>query len=178
MIVNLFHALPKIISTKRLTMVRTTLAHSPALFKIWSDSEVAEYMNIEKFTTVLQAEEMIKAINAEPAACRYTIFLNKEIIGSLGINEINSLDNTIEIGYELAKPFWKKGYMTELLTGFLSEIESSLPYKGVFAKVLPDNSASILLLEKLGFQLENQTEELDLYTKKVCTIFIYKLYFK
>lgn len=68
--------------------------------------------------------------------------------------------------------------MTELLTGFLSEIESSLPYKGVFAKVLPDNSASILLLEKLGFQLENQTEELDLYTKKVCTIFIYKLYFK
>ncbi|WP_088809726.1 MULTISPECIES: GNAT family N-acetyltransferase [Listeria] len=174
---DFFQALPAIIQTDRLQMKRTSIIDAPALFTIWSDMEVAEYMNIEQFTTVRQAEEMIKAIEAEPHACRYTIFFNNRIIGSLGINEFNSLDNTLEVGYELAKEFWNNGFMTELLKAFFKQIQNCLTFSGVSAKVLPENTASIFLLEKLGFKLTTKTSELDLYTQNVSPIFIYKFYF-
>ncbi len=174
---DFFHNLLTVIQTDRLQMKQTSIIDAPALFTIWSDAEVAKYMNIEQFTTVFQAEEMIKAIEAEPHACRYSIFLGNQIIGSLGINEFNSVDNTVEVGYELAKEFWNKGFMTELLNAFFEQIQSHLTFSGVSAKVLPENTASIFLLEKLGFKLATKTSELDLYTQNVSPIFIYKFYF-
>ncbi|EUJ27933.1 hypothetical protein MFLO_12903 [Listeria floridensis FSL S10-1187] len=135
-------------------------------------------MNIEQFSSIRQAEEMIKAIDAEPDAIRYTIFLNDEIIGSFGINEINKHENTIEIGYELAKEHWRKGIMTELLNQFLILLQTNLNFSGVYAKVLPENIASIQLLEKVGFKAVEETEEWDLAIQSMSKILIFKHFFE
>lgn len=135
-------------------------------------------MNIEKFSTILQAEEMIQAIENEPNACRYTIFdtINPlQTIGSLGINDINKTTEMVEIGYELAQKYWRQGLMFEVLNAFLSTIKPFLPYKSITAKVLPENIASIKLLKKLNFELVSTGQELDLHSGKICEISNYRL---
>lgn len=56
---NVFIQLPDTILTKRTILKKTSIADATTLFDIWSDDEVAQFMNIEKFSTILQAEEMI-----------------------------------------------------------------------------------------------------------------------
>ncbi|MCD2248627.1 GNAT family protein [Listeria swaminathanii] len=178
---NIFFQLPATISTERTTLRKTSLADATTLFDIWSDNEVAQFMNIEKFSTILQAEEMIQAIENEPNACRYTIFSTNDpfhAIGSLGINDINKKNQTVEIGYELAKSHWRQGFMFEILTHFLITIKPHLPYKMVTAKVLPENVASIKLLRKLGFELSTTGQELDLHSGKICEISNYQMLLK
>lgn len=175
---NIFFQLPVTISTERTILRKTTLADATSLFDIWSDSEVAKFMNIEKFSTILQAEEMIQAIENEPNACRYTIFDTKNplhAIGSLGINDVNNTTKMIEIGYELAQNYWRQGLMFEILTAFLKITQPFLPYKNITAKVLPENVASIKLLKKLNFQLISTDKELDLHSGKICKISNYRL---
>lgn len=162
--------LPEEIISKRVTFKKTKSAHAAALFSIWSDEAVARYMNIEKFATVSQAQEMIRLIEEEPAACRYTLFIEDQIVGSLGINDILSADKTAEIGYELAQQFWRRGIMTEALTTFIELLEKQTYLRGVTAKVLPDNTASIRLLENLHFDYQSTTKEFELYTQDVCTV--------
>ncbi|MBC1545120.1 GNAT family N-acetyltransferase [Listeria sp. FSL L7-1435] len=178
---NIFFQLPATISTERTTLRKTSLADASTLFDIWSDNEVAQFMNIEKFSTILQAEEMIQAIENEPNACRYTIFTTNDslhAIGSLGINDINKKNQTVEIGYELAKSHWRQGLMFEILTHFFTTIKPHLPYKMITAKVLPENIASIKLLKKLGFELSTTGQELDLHSGKVCEISNYQMLLK
>lgn len=178
---NLFFQLPTIIKTDRTILRKTTLADAASLFDIWSDNEVAQFMNIEKFSTINQAEEMIQAIENEPNACRYTIFATNDsmhALGSLGINDINKNKETIEIGYELARNYWQQGYMYEILNSFLKTISPYLPYKTITAKVLPKNVASIKLLKKLGFELISTGQEVDLHSGKICEISNYHLILK
>ncbi|PZG51176.1 N-acetyltransferase [Listeria ivanovii] len=175
---NIFFQLPTTITTERTILRKTTLADAANLFDIWSDNEVAKFMNIEKFSTILQAEEMIQAIENEPNACRYTIFdtINPlQTIGSLGINDINKTTEIVEIGYELAQKYWRQGLMFEVLNAFLSTIKPFLPYKSITAKVLPENIASIKLLKKLNFELVSTGQELDLHSGKICEISNYRL---
>ncbi len=175
---NIFFQLPTTISTERTILRKTTLADAANLFDIWSDIEVAKFMNIEKFSTILQAKEMIQAIKNEPNACRYTIFDTTnplQAIGSLGINDINNKSKTIEIGYELAQNYWRQGLMFEVLTVFLNIAKPFLPYKTITAKVLPENIASIKLLKKLNFDLISTGPELDLHTGKICEISNYQV---
>ncbi|EAC2681723.1 N-acetyltransferase [Listeria monocytogenes] len=178
---NVFIQLPDTILTKRTTLKKTSIADATTLFDIWSDDEVAQFMNIEKFSTILQAEEMIQAIENEPNACRYTIFTTDDslnAIGSLGINDINKTNQTIEIGYELAKSHWRQGFMFEILTTFLTTVKPYLPYKVLTAKVPPDNVASIKLLKKLGFELTTTGQELDLHSGRICEISNYRMLLK
>ncbi|MDN8834069.1 GNAT family protein, partial [Staphylococcus aureus] len=88
---------------------------------------------------------------------------------------INKTNQTIEIGYELAKSHWRQGFMFEILTTFLTTVKPYLPYKVLTAKVLPDNVASIKLLKKLGFELTTTGQELDLHSGRICEISNYRM---
>ncbi|EUJ18160.1 GNAT family N-acetyltransferase [Listeria aquatica] len=171
-------ALPDELTTSRFVLKKTTLQDALPLFQIWSDSAVAEFMNIEKFSSVYQAEEMIKAITAEPDAIRYTIFSQEQVIGSFGINEVNVTNNTAEIGYELAQKYWRKGIMTELLRDFLPFLQDKLHLSGVYAKVIPENTASTILLKKLGFEISGEAHEWDQDNKQLSKVLIFEHSFK
>ncbi|EFR95840.1 acetyltransferase, partial [Listeria ivanovii FSL F6-596] len=43
---NIFFQLPTTVSTERTILRKTTLADAANLFDIWSDNEVAKFMNI------------------------------------------------------------------------------------------------------------------------------------
>lgn len=69
-----------------------------------------------------------------------------------------------EIGYDIAKSFWGKGYASEAIYSLLDYAFSSLKMNRIEAKVEPENVNSIKLLQKLNFTFEGtlrQYERID-----------------
>ncbi len=72
-------------------------------------------------------------------------------IGWCGIGYSKFLDH-IELGYRYCRDSWRKGYATEAAAAILAEIYQHTEMNEIFACAHPANTASIRVLEKLGFQ--------------------------
>ncbi|WP_338447984.1 GNAT family protein [Niallia oryzisoli] len=144
---------------ERIKLVQSEREHAPALFKFWSDPMVTRYMNIETFTTVEEAITMIDLLNkfaAKKQANRYTIITmkNDEIIGSCGFNYFDYDNAKAEVGYDLGKEYWGRGFASEVVMTLLRYGFQELHLNRIEAKVAPKNERSIKLLERLGFSYE------------------------
>ncbi|KYG29538.1 GNAT family acetyltransferase [Alkalihalobacillus trypoxylicola] len=154
------------IVTERLLLKEMDNSHSTSLFKIWSDPAVTKFMNIERFTSEEQAVQMIellKQLSKEKKAIRYSIFLSKtnQIIGSCGFNSLDFEHLKAEIGYDLGKDFWGKGYAAEALESLLNYAFHSLNIQRIEAKIEPGNTPSIKLVERLNFQFEGTLRQAE-----------------
>ena len=134
-----------------------------ALFRIFSDSRVTRYYNLETFTEPQEAWRLLRRRHGrfwQGRGLRWAITLkgNDEIIGSCGFNELNQKKHVGELGYELARPFWRKGIMTEAVTTALAYGFTELPLDRIEAWIMPENRASANLLLKVGFQSEGILE--------------------
>ncbi|HBJ00771.1 MAG TPA: GNAT family N-acetyltransferase, partial [Lysinibacillus sp.] len=113
-----------------------------------------------------QALEMIKLLNQlanEHTAIRYSIIekTGNNIVGSCGFNNVDFDNATAEIGYDLAKTHWGKGYATEAIIALIDVAFTHLEMTTIVAKVDAANINSIKVLQKLNFTLQgyNSTEE-------------------
>lgn len=145
--------------TERLIFKKMKVSDSSSLFKIWSDPEVTKFMNINSFTDESQAIQMIEMLDKlyqENKAIRYSIFHleSNQIIGSCGYNTLDFENSKAEIGYEISKEYWGKGFASEAILKLLDYAYNSLNFNRIEAKVEPENRNSIKLLEKLNFQFE------------------------
>lgn len=167
MLVDILRKIPAEFETTRTQNRMMTCDDADQMLQVWSDEDVTRFMNIETFSTVEQAREIILAILQEKAANRYVIMdkTSGEVIGSFGINELYIDTMTAEVGYELKKKYWGSGIMSEVLQAFMQIVQSTSNILIFTAKVAPENEASIRLLEKLGFHYEKTISELDMSTK-------------
>jgi len=145
--------------TERLYLRKMNVSDSASLFEIWSDPDVTRFMNITHFTDENQAIEMINLLNdlaQENKALRFSIIVQESnvIIGSCGYNSLDFDNLKAEIGYDIARSHWGKGYATEAISSLLSHAFSALKLNRIEAKVDPDNVNSIKLLQKLNFTYE------------------------
>ncbi|WP_145335420.1 GNAT family N-acetyltransferase [Paenibacillus xylanexedens] len=145
--------------TTRLHLRQMKASDSTDLFQVWSDPAVARFMNISPFSDEKQALDMIQLLAnlaEEKQAIRFSI-IEKEsgrIMGSCGYNYLDDEQARAEIGYDLAKIYWGRGYATEAVSALLTHGFSSLKLNRIEAKVDPRNVNSIKLLEKLEFTRE------------------------
>ncbi|WP_082232842.1 GNAT family N-acetyltransferase [Halobacillus massiliensis] len=145
--------------TNRLYVRSMTVADSSSLYPIWSDPDVARFMNVHPFKNENEVKDMITYLNQlteEYSAIRYSIIeLNtQQIIGSCGYNSIDYVNAVTEIGYDLAKASWGRGYATEVASALIHYAFTSLQMNRVEAKVEPPNTNSIRVLQKLNFTYE------------------------
>ncbi|MGM7637048.1 GNAT family N-acetyltransferase [Bacillus sp. Hm123] len=152
--------------TERLRLRKMKVSDSSSLFHIWSDPDVTKFMNITNFTDENQAKEMIEFLNdldQNNKATRFTIIEleSQKIIGSCGFNSLDFEHVKAEIGYELAKAFWGKGYAQEAIHSLLDYAFKTLKLNRIEAKVEPENSNSIRLLEKLNFTFEGTLRQYE-----------------
>lgn len=167
MLVDILRRIPAEFETARTQNRMMNCNDAAQMLHVWSDPDVTRFMNIETFSTIDQAREIILAILQEETANRFVIIdkIDGELIGSFGINEFYQDTMTAEIGYELKKSYWGLGIMFEVLQAFMQIIESTSHILAFTAKVAPENQASIRLLEKLGFNYDKTVTELDMNTK-------------
>ncbi len=156
-----------IIKTERLILRGITHADTHAIFKNFSDPDIAKWFFEKPLSEVEQASKFIDQFNFEfqqGEGITWAIELkeNNEFIGTCGYGDVE-LGGKGEIGFDLAKEHWGKGFMSESLVAITDYGFSVLNLSKVEAHTYSNNVRAIQLLEKLGFQLDNVSEDSHYY---------------
>lgn len=88
----------------------------------------------------------------------FTVVLKGQTLpmGFLFVHEQS--EGIVHIGYLLGEAYWRQGYASELLSGFIDWAKQYTPYRCLVAGLDEDNQASKRLLVKLGFSLQASSE--------------------
>ncbi len=106
----------------------------------------------QKAAVAYEYSEIIKG-----KTLRYYIYLKNDtpIIGSINFSRLeHGPFSRVSIGYKLDGDYQKKGYALEACQAAIPVIFSNYNIHRIEARVAPDNTPSIKLLEKLHFQYE------------------------
>ena len=78
-----------------------------------------------------------------------------QIVGSISVERIADDNNSVgSIGYMILTPFWSQGIGTEAVRQICEIAFRELALERIIGEVFPENQASIRVLEKNGFRLE------------------------
>ncbi|VAW33498.1 hypothetical protein MNBD_CHLOROFLEXI01-151 [hydrothermal vent metagenome] len=153
------------LETERLVLRQFRLddADETALFRLFSDSRVTRFYNATTFTRPEQAKALLKRRYDgfwQGRGIRWAITRkgNDELVGCCGFNAWNKKTKVGELGYELARPFWNQGLMTEAVKTVTAYGFSKLSLNRIEAWIMPKNRPSANLLIKVGFQSEGIQE--------------------
>jgi [ribosomal protein S5]-alanine N-acetyltransferase len=91
---------------------------------------------------------------------------SKTIVAELGFKGPPFDGGRVEIGYGTMPPMQGKGYMTEAVKGILQWASARKDVSVVLAETNADNTPSIRVVEKSGFELMNKQAD-NLYWKKL-----------
>jgi [ribosomal protein S5]-alanine N-acetyltransferase len=90
---------------------------------------------------------------------KFPIFVKdgEEFVGTCGMEPVE-IDGAseVELGYRLCLKHWGKGYAEEAAAGMLRYAFGELGTEKIIAFALPQNRASVRILEKLGFEYERE----------------------
>lgn len=81
------------------------------------------------------------------------------LIGTTTLYNLDFDNRRAEMGYALCRDHWRGGYMREALQALLTYAFEVLDLRRIEADVDPRNTASIQILERLGFQREGFLRE-------------------
>lgn len=81
----------------------------------------------------------------------------EQIIGFCGLKYLPELDE-VDVGYRFLPEFWGQGFATEASAASIQFGFEILQIDRVIGLVLPDNAASIRVLEKVGMRLVGERE--------------------
>jgi len=156
------------IETTRLILREITQDDASAIFRNFSDPDVAKWFLEQPLTKMDQVTQIIDAFNREfvqGKGLTWAVVLKEDdtCVGTCGYGDIESGDRG-EIGFDLAKERWGRGFMTESLTAIIDYGFETLNLLKVEAHTYSNNTRAIRLLEKLGFQLDSVSEDSHLFS--------------
>jgi ribosomal-protein-alanine N-acetyltransferase len=162
---SVFQSFPQL-ETSRLLLRRMQVTDAEAIFKILADDEVTRYYDDATYTDISQARDQIEAWEngfRNKRCIRWGITRkdDRAVIGTCGYYGFHTWHMRAGIGYELARTHWRQGLMTEALTAILDLGFKKMGLNRIEAVVMPENGASIKLLEKLGFSNEGLLKEYE-----------------
>ncbi len=141
-----------ILHTKRLELRPLRASDAESLHDAFSDEKLMAYWSSEPHKDLVETERYITG-NMTAKYPTWAIAIGEgPAIGWVVL--IPHRDGVREIGYILRRDAWGKGYASEAVTRIIDYGFRELGLRRIFADVDPDNAASIVLLEKLGFVRE------------------------
>lgn len=163
----------KLLETPRLILNDLVHEDATALFKLFSNDAVLQFIDVKKLTSIEQAHHLIEKMHSRlrnGLGYRYAIRLKSgTLIGSFGVNQIvyDHCQCGAVIGCELFPDFWQQGYMSEVLDCILIEFKENLVFGKkidfIVAEVYPHNLRSQALLLKYQFQQVKSDIEEQIY---------------
>lgn len=145
------------LKTDRLILREHRPQDQEAVFSIFSDVVVTRYYLVQPFTQLAQAEAVVQSRMTrfyEDKGIRWAIAWQEDgaLLGSCGFSGSLQARGVWELGYELARPYWNRGIMTEALRACISYACKTWQPARIEAQILPENQASRRVLEKIGFR--------------------------
>lgn len=167
-------ALSEAFRTRRLLAVRLDDRHLDQCARLDADPEVKQWLSGVRSpdgTTTWVHEEVtphwrdhgygIYALFEKQAECAPG-GSGRELVGRAGLQhrDIGGVDE-VELGCAIAPAYWGHGYATEIGRMFVGLALGSLDLESVVARTTPDNAAWLRVLEKLGFEYEDEVDSDD-----------------
>lgn len=152
-----------VLETNRLRLDKLVRDDSQCLFDLFSNPDVVEYYDLEAYTELSQASNLIEFFNSrftDNLGIRWAIRLKEtdQLIGTCGFNTWSPKMKNAVIGYDLLPQFWGNGYTTEAVHSIIKSAFLGDLYCGQLNRIqgdtVPGNSASESLLLKVGFKEE------------------------
>lgn len=105
--------------------------------------------------TLKAAEDWISFCNSGTQTEHFCIEYNGQVCGGIGFIPGTDIDRlSAEMGYFIGEPFWGKGIATRAVSQFVPYLFEQFSFKRVFSIVFANNPASMKVLQKNGFTLE------------------------
>lgn len=139
------------IQTDRLTIRNVLKKDIKFLYYLFSDPELMQLYDMKPLGDLSSSNDFLASLLSPD---EYLILYDDQPVGSLAIVGRRPNHGTIEIAYVLSKDYWQRGIMSEALHAFCNYCFITSDIHRIEAFVLPDNTGSIRLLEKVGFQFE------------------------
>lgn len=150
-----------VLETERLLLRPLRKEDAQDAFACWeSDPDVAKYMFWCSHNDIERTKEWISfeigQIEREDWY-RFAIVLKEtdELIGTCLVYYETEVSGW-EIGYNLGKRYWRKGYATEAIREMLRFAGEELCLKEIIARYAKENPSSGHVLSKLGFRFEKE----------------------
>lgn len=156
------------LETERLILREITYEDTQAIFRNFSDPDVAKWFFEEPLTEIYQAAKFIDLFNNEfknGKGLTWSLVIKDEsaCVGTCGYGDIE-LGARGEIGFDLAKELWGKGLMSEALVPVIEYGFDVLRLSKIEAHSYSANTRAIHLLKKMGFQLDKISEDSHYYS--------------
>lgn len=155
-----------ILETKRCLVREMTEADLEALYELYADKEITRFMEglfenpEEERSYITNYRKFVYEFY------EYGIWIVEEknsgkIIGRAGVDP---RDGENELGYVIGAAWQQQGYAYEVCRAIVDYIwQTQSDLETIVSKVHKDNTASIKLLQKLGFEKTGTEEEMDVY---------------
>ncbi len=110
--------------------------------------------------SLADAEVYLERVAHDPLHQSFCLEIDGEAGGAIGLKQREDVHRfTAELGYWVAEPHWGRGIATAAVRAFVAERFDALPLQRIFAEVYANNSASVRVLEKAGFEYEGRLRQ-------------------
>lgn len=133
-----------------------------ALHEVFSDPEVARFLAISRHENRADTERFLEGIHdgyRTGSLFQWGIEHGGRLAGTCTLGGIDWTNRRAEIGFALARAAWGQGLMPDALTALIDHAFDELQLHRIEADADPRNSASLRLLERLGFRREGYLRE-------------------
>ncbi|MBM81722.1 MAG: GNAT family N-acetyltransferase [Planctomycetaceae bacterium] len=143
--------------TERLEYRAFTIDDAEAFLELNGNPEVRRYTGEPMVASLAAAKEAIKnhtdfdVIGYGRWAC--VLKDTSAIIGFCGLKYLSDWD-AVDVGYRFLPQYWGRGLATEAYTASLDFGFGTLGLERIIGLVIPENAASIRVLEKAGMRFE------------------------
>jgi len=145
------------IETERFILRKVRMEDASAIFETYAqDPEVTRYLTWKPHQNIQDTEQFLLACGqlwrtGKDFAYAITLKDDNKLIGMFGLFPMKL---KLEVGYVLARPYWGKGYMTEVLRAVIEWAFKQPDIFRVQAFCDVDNIGSARVLEKAGMERE------------------------
>ena len=77
-----------------------------------------------------------------------------ELIGDVGVNEVDDKSGKVEIGYNICEKYRGTGCATEAVMAMTEFVMAAFPIKRLYGRVMQGNEASCRVLQKSGYMYQ------------------------
>jgi ribosomal-protein-alanine N-acetyltransferase len=159
--------------TARLKVRPWTLEDTPAALAMYGDPEVMRYLGRDGAGATIESEEEMR-VRLARAIERYGdsetgyiygaveslsegAVIGTALLKPLELSDGSLAEDEIEIGWHLAKAYWRQGFGTEIGVGLIKHGLRKLGLSELHAIAYPANVASIRIMQKIGMEYMGST---------------------
>lgn len=149
-----------VIDATRLQLRPLVVADAEALHLAYGDPEAMRFWDFPASVDLAQTAERIeRSLGVSPEwHAAWGVVLKRDsptLVGMVNYHRREPWNRRLEVGYILARPYWRQGLMHEAMIPFIDYCIEKLDTHRIEAVIEPGNIDSLGLVNRLGFKRES-----------------------